>query len=203
MKTNSKYFSALLIIIGIVIQFLIYGWFYIENEKEDHNNTISQINKKYENLQQNDLYRKLELQYNGKNISHFISDSNTVSELKNMIDNHKVILIVHEDRYNTETDIELENLSNNMQKFKGDIILLIKSHNKRFVSIFKQSKKIEYPCFHLQTNRDLSFVNIPVIYFMLEKETLRINASFIPHSDKKEETISYYEKIIADYYTKN
>ena len=200
MNTNSKYSPALLTITGFVILFLIFGWLYIENEKEDHRYTISQINNKSDKLLQSDSYRKQELHYNGKLVSHLISDSNTVMELKSMVDNNKLIMFLHE--YMPNTDMEIENLSENMQKYKDDIILFVKSDTKRNVSIFKNNKKLEYPCVHIRTNEDSSYIKkTPLIYFILEKETLRINASFIPNSEKKEETIRYYEKITADYFT--
>ena len=200
MNTNSKYVPILLTITGFVILFLIFGWLYIENEKESHDYTISQVNKEGDKLLQSDSYRKQELHYNGKLISHLISDSIAVSELKNMVDNNKLIMFLHE--YMLNTDMELDNLSENMQMYKDDIILFVKSDTKRNVSIFKNNKKLEYPCIHIKTNEDSSYIKkTPLIYFILEKETLRINASFIPHSDKKDETIRYFEKIIADYFT--
>ena len=202
MNINSKYIPALLTITGVAILILIFGWLYIENEKENHRYTISQINYKNDKLLQSDSYRKQELHYNGKLITHLISDSITLLELRSMVNNNKLVMFFHENMLNT--DMELDSLSKNMEKFKDDIILFVKSDTKRHVAVFKNNKKLEYPCIHIQTTRDSSYINrTPLIYFVLEKETLRINASFIPNSEKMEETLSYYEKIIADYFTKD
>ena len=199
MNIHSKYSPVLLSITGIVILLLLFGWLYIENEKENFTYTISQINSNCDKLLQSDSYRKKELNYNGKNISYIVTDTSTMSELKGLVDDNKLILFFAE---SSNLANEIENLSGDMQKFKQNIILLIRSDNKRFSSIFKNNNKIEYPCLHIQTDKNSPSAGLPPIYFILEKETLRINSSFIPQRDKTKETGSYYEKIIADYFTK-
>jgi hypothetical protein len=76
---------------------------------------------------------------------------------------------------------------------------MINATGKRYVSQYKSQTSLEYPIWEITTNFN-SLISPPPFFFVVEKESLRINSAYIPQKEKPEEISRYLDKIIADYF---
>jgi hypothetical protein len=80
------------------------------------------------------------------------------------------------------------------------IIILINALSKRYVSQYKINNQLKYPVFEIATNQEFFSPSSFPIFFMIEKETLRINSAYIPLKENPKGTKDYFNKIAKDYF---
>lgn len=188
---------VLVLVVGIV--FLIS---HILNGREE----VMQLRKENEEhagsfKQENEL-RKFEIATNGKRINKSFKIFNHDGEINfdEVVTNDKLVFFLSESSCDMCTDSEISNL----EKFydaigKDNIIILIESDNNRFVTYYRENKFKKYTCYRVKHHAQ-STGTIQPFFFILEKESLRINSTFMPQKEKPQHTEFYLMQVIDNYF---
>jgi hypothetical protein len=148
-------------------------------------------------------YRSIEVYLNGKNFQREVEISDGRGnrlELSQLIDKDKLVLCFSENSCDECVEAELDKLNKKNQLAGSEnVIILINASDKRYVHQY-QTNHQKYPVYEMKTNQaQLSSIIAP-FFFILEKETMRVNAAFVPLKHQPEETDKYLNKVINDYF---
>jgi hypothetical protein len=77
---------------------------------------------------------------------------------------------------------------------------MISALSKRYVSWYKINNQLMYPVFEISTIREELFPASYPLFFIIEKETMRINSIYAPLKENPMGTKDYLSKIARDYF---
>lgn len=209
MKINrySKSIISLFITLGLAALVLVICIVLYYKEKES-NNLLSLINAELIS-DMNDCVmeiqsRKKESLLNGIKVSNTIKmqdKEGSTSRWESIIDGNKLVFFFSEGACSECIEKEISNIEK-IKEMIGpqNIIFLIKPHSKRYIAQFKQIYKPVYGIYELKRAQQDLLPEFSPIFFVVEKESLRINSAFIPSMYKDNATASYLEILFDKYF---
>jgi hypothetical protein len=197
--------NILSILVGFLVAILIVLVVILNNKRKETARLSSEkeqlVNEK-ENLLPVQTFRQGEIFFNGKDFSKEASltdgKGNNI-ELGEIMDNNKLVFYFAESSCDMCVDMEIARLNENADLIVAEnTVILISATNKRYVTQYKTNNKLQFPVYEIQSaNND--FPSIP-FYFIIDKESGRINSSFFPSKYTPDETDKYLNKITEDYF---
>ena len=174
-----------------------------EYSKEFTEETKSQV------IEKSDLYiyksfREKELLLNGRMISplsEICNSDNEMSSLESEIQEDKIVLYFSEFQCEMCVDSIISQLNEVFFFDNRKLLLWVKSSNIRYVKWIEKNYGIKRDVVYRTTpNIEEQLLDIELPYFfVLEKETMRINSTFIPLKENVELTKKYLTDITAKY----
>ena len=150
-------------------------------------------------LKVSNRYREEERSLSGYEIGSLKLDEegqNTAS-LEGMLNDNTLVLYFSETGCDMCLEAQLGFLNKWRDSIDNNIILFLYSLNNRYVQI--QQSKLGYPIYRVF--KKLSSDDMPV-YFVIDKESMRVNAPFFPQKELPSNTEKYLGHIKEKYFTK-
>jgi peroxiredoxin len=197
--------NILLILVGVLVVVLSVLTVLLNREIKKTNRLLSEkeqlVNEK-ENLLPVKSFREGEIVFNGKELSKAVSLSdgkgNSI-EWDEIIDNNKLVFYFAETSCDMCVDMEIARLNEKVDlTVSYNTIILISAISKRYVSQYKNNNKLQFPVYEIKSKEE-DFPALP-FYFVIDKESRRINSAFFPSKYTPDETDKYLNKITEDYF---
>jgi hypothetical protein len=174
----------------------------LTNEKEQLTNEKEQLTNEKDDLLTVRTFRNEEILFNGKNLNKemLITDGkgNNV-KWNEIIDNNKLIFYFSETSCDVCVDTEIARLNEKADLIVSDnTIILIYAVSKRYVAQYKNNNKLKFPVYEIKSGKN-DLPTLP-LYFVIDKESKRINSSFFPSKYTPDETDKYLDDVTEDYF---
>jgi hypothetical protein len=149
-------------------------------------------------------FRQAEVFFNGKNLirNAFITDGkgNRIDS-NEIMENNKLVFYFSESSCSMCVDMEIARINEKADLIVSEnTIIFISSHSKLYVAQYKNNnKQLKIPIYEIKSDKDDFLPMIP-FYFVIEKESKRINSAFFPSKYTPDETDKYLNKIADDYF---
>jgi hypothetical protein len=197
--------SILSVLVSILFVVLVILVILLNNEIEKTSRLSSeneQLANEKENMLAVKVFREEEILFNGKEFSKEASltdgKGNSI-ELSEIMNNNKLVLYFSENSCNMCVDMEITRLNEKADLIVSDnTIILISATSKRYVAQYKHNNKLKFPVYEIQSKKK-DFPAFP-FYFIIDKESKRINSSFFPSKYTPDETDKYLNKMTEDYF---
>jgi hypothetical protein len=199
--------NILQVLIGVLIVGLFISVILLNRKNEKINSLTSEkeqlVNEK-ENLLVARNFRNAEILFNGKELSKdtYISDGKGNSiEWNEITDNNTLVFYFSETSCDMCVDIEIARLNEKTESVvSNNTIILISAISKRYVAQYKNNNnKLQFPVYEIKSGKEDFLPSLP-FYFIIDKESKRINSSFFPSKYTPDETDKYLSKIAEDYF---
>jgi hypothetical protein len=151
--------------------------------------------------------REMELFFNGKDITKktILSDGkgNNI-EWDEITDNkNKLILYFSEGTCDICLNTEISRLNEKADLVVSDnTIILVSAISKRYVAQYKNDNKLKFPVFEIKSSGE-KILPPDLFYFVIEKESKRINSAFFSSKYKPAEADRYLNDITGKYFGSN
>jgi hypothetical protein len=148
-------------------------------------------------------FREGEILFNGKKLSKETSITDgkgNIIKWDDIMDNDKLVFYFSETSCDMCVDMEIARLNEKTGwTVFCNTVILIGSTNKRYVTQYKNSHKLRFPVYEIKSNTGQFLPALP-FYFIIDKESGRINSSFFPSKYTPDETDKYLDQITNDYF---
>ena len=149
-------------------------------------------------------YRHLELALNGTEIDKTIvlsDEKGNLLKVSDILNTTKLVLFFSESNCSECVNVEISNLRgmDSIIDF-NDVLIMVKSISKRYVNQYRIINKLEYPIYEIKESPEGLFPEFTPLFFIIEKETFRINSVFAPSKYNIDLTTSYFKKIEKKYF---
>jgi hypothetical protein len=194
-------------LISILVVALVTLIFLLYNEKLKMTQLLD-IQRQSSNTTEESVFeqksREMELFFNGQDITKkaILSDGKGNSiEWDEITDNkNKLILYFSEGTCDLCLNAEISRLNENADLVVSDnAIILISAISKRYVAQYKNDNKLKFPVFEIKSSGE-KILPPGLFYFVIEKESKRINSAFFPSKYKPAEADRYLNDITGKYF---
>jgi hypothetical protein len=201
MKSILKITVVLLTVACVVESLMLYRAY---KDKAPIMASFEQLKEAFSNAKLAESSRRLEMDLNGKNMDGLseITDGKGVRiELNEIMDANKLVLYFSESNCGECVKAELEKLDKWSDSIGvNNIIIFIDAVSMRYVAQYKANNKSKFHIYEIEIKQKNLFPTLFPIYFILEKETKRVNVAFVPRREYPEETYQYLDQITKDYF---
>jgi peroxiredoxin len=198
--------NILRVLIGVIIVVLFIPVILLDRKIEKINSLTSekeQLASEKEDLLIVRDFRNAEILFNGKELikNTYISDGKGNSiEWNEIIDNNTLVFYFSETSCDMCIDMEIARLNEKTEPVvSNNTIILISAISKRYVAQYKNNNKLQFPVYEIKSGKEDFLPSLP-FYFIIDKESKRINSSFFPSKYTPDETDKYLSKIAEDYF---
>jgi hypothetical protein len=152
-------------------------------------------------------YREAEFSLNGKKITKEFTLSDGKGngiEWDKITDKNTLVLFFSESACDMCVNLEISRLNEKADLVVSDnTIILITALNNRYVAQYKSNNASKYPIYEIRTIKNDYPLPSGPLYFVIEKESGRINSAFFPSKYNPSQTDKYLANITENYFQSN
>jgi hypothetical protein len=199
--------NILQVLIGVFIVTLLILIILLDREIAK-TNILSSENEQLLNEREDLLFvrkcRNTEILFNGKELNKEISitdgKGNKIEIDEIMDSNNKLVFYFSETSCEICVNMEIARLNEKVQiAVLDNTVILVNAISKRFVAQYNNNNKLNFPIYEIKSYKEDFLPSLP-FYFLIDKESKRINSSFFPSKYTPDETDQYLNKIAEDYF---
>jgi peroxiredoxin len=196
--------SILQVLTGVFIVVLFILIISLDRKNEKINRLTSeneQLMNEKEDLLAVRNFRNTEILFNGRELS---KDTHISDGKGNRVEwdeiTGKLVFYFSETACDMCVDMEIARLNEQAELAVSDnTVILISAISKRYVAQYKNNNKLKFPVYEIKSVKEDFLPSLP-FYFIIDRESKRINSSFFPSKYTPDETDKYLNKIAEDYF---
>jgi hypothetical protein len=194
--------SLVLLFLTIFLGYLLYDQ---KTKTEQYKSSYEKRTEENTGLLDMQSFRQFEVLLNGKKLkldSEISNGRETSIAFDSVFSSNKLVLYFPEFCYDQCINDAISKLNEKADLIGNDnIVILANTISKIDAMQYKSNHKWQYALYEIKSKQlQSSFVTAP-FYFIVDKESGRINSAFVHSKYKPKETLEYLDKIIQNYFS--